>query len=96
MEKSVLVDRLRVSHGQEYCVLNPWTTIFVHYPLIDAYNLTYCAAADDKRLPIADRSRVHCWLKAMDQELDKAGDVLGITEENQPRAHPESARSAAG
>jgi len=64
--------------------------------LIDAYNLTYCAAADDKRLPIADRSRVHRWLKAMDSELDKAGEVLGIAKENPPRAHPDSALSAMG
>ena len=64
--------------------------------LIDAYNLVYSVAADDKRLTIADRSRVHRWLKAMDRELDKAGEVLGIAEKNPPRAHPESARSTAG
>jgi hypothetical protein len=39
---------------------------------------------------------VHRWLKAMDRELDKAGEVLGIAEKNQPRAHPESALGAVG
>jgi hypothetical protein len=46
--------------------------------LIDAYNLTYSAAREDKRLKIADRSRVHRWLKTMDNEMESVADVLGI------------------
>ena len=64
--------------------------------LIDAYNLKYSTAQEDKRLTIADRSRVHRWLKAMDSELDKAGVVLGIAKENPPHAHLESPLRAAG
>lgn len=47
--------------------------------LIDAFNLTYSQAREDPRLTIADRARVHRWLKVMDSELDKAADLLGIS-----------------
>lgn len=51
--------------------------------LIDAYNLRYSAAREDPRLAIADRSRIHRWLKSMDSELDKAARLLGIEAEQQ-------------
>jgi hypothetical protein len=54
--------------------------------LIDTYNLPYWRAKDDTRLPIADRSRTHRWLKAMDAELDKGARVLGIRSAELPRA----------
>jgi hypothetical protein len=64
--------------------------------LIDAYNLKYSTAKEDKRLTIADRSRVHRWLRAMDSELDKASEVLGIAKDHHPCTRQESQMSAAG
>jgi hypothetical protein len=46
--------------------------------LIDMYNLPYSQAATDPRLPLADRSRVHRWLKLVDNEINTAAGVLGI------------------
>ena len=64
--------------------------------LIDAYTLPYSAAKTDKRLTLADRSRAHRWLQALDSELDKAGEVLGIATDPQPHARQESAMRAVG
>ena len=64
--------------------------------LIDAYNLQYSAAKTDPRLTIVDRSRVHRWLRTLDSELDKAGEVLGIGKANPPRASQASRLSTAG
>jgi hypothetical protein len=64
--------------------------------LIDAYNLKYSEAIEDKRLTIADRSRVHRWLRALDSELDKAGRVVGITPENPARVNWEKTSKVTG
>jgi hypothetical protein len=48
------------------------------YALIDLYSLTFDAARTDTRLRLADRSRVHQWMRAMDAELDRAATLLGL------------------
>ena len=47
-------------------------------PLVDLYSLTFDAARTDTRLRLADRSRVHQWMRAIDAELGQAAALLGL------------------
>jgi hypothetical protein len=48
------------------------------YALIDLYSLAFDAARTDTRLHLADRSRAHRWIRAMDAEFDRAAPLLGL------------------
>jgi hypothetical protein len=48
------------------------------YALVDLYSLTFDAARTDTRLRLADRSRVHQWMRAIDTELGRAAALLGL------------------
>jgi hypothetical protein len=48
------------------------------YALLDLYHLTFTQAIEDRRLQLADRSRVYQWRAAFDDAIDPAADWLGI------------------
>ncbi|PVY30284.1 hypothetical protein C7413_113173 [Paraburkholderia silvatlantica] len=47
---------------------------------LDELMLTFSAAREDSRLTTPQRSRLHRWMRALDDQLDRAATSLGLTE----------------